>query len=230
MIDQVLLFISDQLNRALSAGRADPAQSGDAVPVPPSSEPASEQAAVDFIDGDKTEPLTFRIDTVTLLLVNIEQESILRKPDRYQRREPIRTTDNNEPKLNIQRVTPELRIDLSVMFVARYRKYLRTLQMLSEVLTFFQRHPVFRADKYPALPTGVGKLIIEPITLPFGAQNEVWSALRATYQPSIVYRIRTLVFEEAEAPQLPLVEDKQPTVHAKTRRRPEATDAESRED
>lgn len=39
---------------------------------------ASAEDAVVFLDGDKTDPISFKIGAVTMLLINVEQEPILR--------------------------------------------------------------------------------------------------------------------------------------------------------
>jgi hypothetical protein len=48
----------------------------------------------------------------------------------------------------------------------------------------------------PELSENIEQLMIELITLPFSAQNEVWSALRVAYHPSLLYKIKMIVFQD----------------------------------
>lgn len=41
---------------------------------------------------------------------------------------------------------------------------------------------------------------MELVTLPFAQQNEVWNALRTSYKPSVLYKVRMLVFQPEEPP------------------------------
>jgi hypothetical protein len=186
VIDQALVFLKDALNERLRQRSGAPADSADA-----------ERDVVVFIDGESLEPLSFPLGAVSALLVNVEQERLLRAGDPYHRRGP-----QNQP----QRVKPELHLDLSMLFVARYKQYRESLRMLSEIIRFFQEWPAFLRSEHQDLPEGIAKLIIEPLTLPFAAQNEVWTALRATYQPSVLYRVRTLVFEDPQPADAPVIE------------------------
>ena len=40
--------------------------------------------------------------------------------------------------------------------------------------------------------------MLELVTLPQGEQNEIWSALRVSYQPSALFRVRLVVFRDAD--------------------------------
>ncbi len=198
MIDQALSFLKDELNLRLKGSAAVPPESSD-----------TERDAVVFIDGDSLDPIAFQVGAVTALLVNIEHERLLRAAEPYRR-----TSPDGAP----QRVSPEVRIDLSVLFVARYKQYVQALKVLSGVIGFFQEHPAFLRGEYPQLPDGIEKLLVEPVTLAFAAQNEVWNALRSTYQPSLLYRVRTLVFQDPQPVPAPVIDATGLTVVHNTRR------------
>ena len=93
---------------------------------------ASAENAVVFLDGDKTDPISFKIGAVTMLLINVEQEPILRAANPHQR-----TGSDGTP----YRSRPDIRLNLSVLFVARFKQYEQTLARLSQVLSFFQSNP-----------------------------------------------------------------------------------------
>jgi hypothetical protein len=183
MIDQALIFLRDQLNRTLKSEAGNGTDDSEA-----------ERDAVVFVDGDKMEPVTFTSSAVSMLLVNIEQQKVIRSADPYRRKSADGTP---------QRTTRELAIDLTILFVARFKQYDQGLKALSGVIQFFQEHPSFERGEHPALAEAIDTLIVEPMTLPLAQQNEIWSALRTTYHPSVLYRVHTLVFRHrtpADAP------------------------------
>ena len=177
MIDLALMFLRDQLNAVLAA------------PVL-SQPPAPAEDSVVFVDGDKVDPVTFKLGGVTELLINVEQEPILRAANPYQRVAPDGTA---------YQTRPDIRLNLCVLFVARYKQYEQSLAQLSRIIRYFQAHPVLDATMAPSMPPDIERLTMELLTLPLSEQNDLWNALRTTYQPSVLYRVRMLVFEDQQA-------------------------------
>ena len=175
MIDKALLFLRDILNAHLS----------EAVP----GMPASAEDAVVFLDGDKSDPVSFRIGAVTALLINVEQEPVLRAANPWQRVAADGTA---------YQAQPDVRLNLHVMFVARFKQYEQALGQLSRILTFFQANPVLDARAAPSLPAEIPRLSMELLTLPLAEQNDLWNALRAALQPSLLYRVRMVVFADSQ--------------------------------
>jgi len=140
-----------------------------------------------FVDGDKVDPITFPSGAVSALLINVEEERVLRAADRY-----VRRADDGSP----QHVQPDIRLVLYVLFVARFKEYEVAWEHLSKIIEHFQGVPVFEQETTPELPTGIEKLGMELVTLRFAEQNEVWSALRATYHPSILYRVKLVAMRD----------------------------------
>lgn len=143
MIDQALVFLKDQLNHRLKseAGITD----GDAE---------TEKDVVVFIDGDKMDPLSFPSGAVSVLLVNVEQDKIMRRAEPFR---GVAANDSDTP----QRISPEIRLELSVLFVARFKQYEVGLKTLSGIVQFFQERPVFRDSEDAPLPNGIERLTIE---------------------------------------------------------------------
>ena len=181
MIDDVTLFLKNQLNEYLKA------QSGWG-----SGEPGEER--VTLLDGENMEPVTFKLGSITTLLINIEQENVLRPPELFRRALP------DGSSLAVQ---PEIRLNLYVLFVAHFKKYENGLRALSLIIRYFQNHRVLDPENAPDLPECVEQLIVELVTLPFQEQNEVWNALRATYHPSVLYKVSLVVFRDEEGASLP---------------------------
>jgi hypothetical protein len=179
MIGAALVFLKNQLNNYLTSI---------------SGHDGTQPDVVDFVSGDNMEPLSFKSGAVSLLLINLEEDHTLRSADPYQR------TSTNGTKQQIQ---PEIRLNLYVLFVARYVKYEDALHSLSLVIRYFQQHRLFTHTDAPTLSETIERLVIELITLPFAQQNEVWSALRVAYHPSVLYKVKMVVFQDDDAQTTP---------------------------
>lgn len=186
MIDTVLLFLKNELNEYL--GRQADGLS-----------PDGKEDAVVFLDGEKMDPVSFRLGAVTTLLINVEEEHLMRSADPYARI----AADGS-----VYGVRPDIRLNLFVLFVAHYKVYDQALAQISRIVQFFQSHRVFERQRAPTLPDAVERLIVELMTLPFSEQNDIWNALRTTYHPSLLYRIRMLVYEDREAQRSVAVKEK----------------------
>ena len=184
MIGEVLALMRDQLNAWLRQ------QSGKAAGH------AAEDKVQMLDTSAKTDVVDFKVGKITLLLINIEQEQVLRPADAFRRTLPDGTT---------QRVQREIRLNLYVLFVVRFKVYEQGLDMLGQVLRFFQTHPVVDHDSAPKLDPEIEKLNFELVTLPLAEQNSIWSQLRAAYQPSLMYRVRMVVFRDTGGVALPKV-------------------------
>lgn len=146
-----------------------------------------------FVDGDKFEPISFKLGAVSEVLINVEEERVLRQADLYSRPAEDGST---------LRVQPDIRLILYVLFVARFKQYEASWQHLSKIIEHFQTQRVFEPESTPELPAGVEKLVLELVTLNFAEQNEVWNALRTTHHPSILYRVKLIALRDRK-PQVP---------------------------
>lgn len=185
MISEVLLHLKSTLNEHLKA------QSG-WVPTE-----AWEDKVV-LPDGELMEPVTFKLGAVTELLINLEEENTLRSANPYRRTLVDGTT------LQVQ---PDIRLNLYLLFVARFKQYEQGLRYLSRIIRYFQSHRVLDRASAPALPTGVEKLVLELVTLPFSEQNEIWNALRTTYHPSVLYKVSLIVYHDEEVREAPEIRE-----------------------
>jgi hypothetical protein len=103
------------------------------------------------------------------------------------------------------RVQPPIYMSAFILFVARYKDYEQSLRNISSILHFFQSHRAFDRSSMPALSDRIGQITIELLTLPFAEQNNLWSTLRCSYQPSLLYRIRMAIFQDEEGASIPPV-------------------------
>ena len=60
----------------------------------------------------------------------------------------------------------------------------------------------------PELSENIEQLVMELVTLPFSEQNEVWSSLRVTYHPSVLYKVKMVVFQDEDAVGMPEIGEK----------------------
>src|SRR5688572_16851624 len=69
----------------------------------------------------------------------------------------------------------KLKLNLHVLFAAKFQKYDEALRSLSSVLTFFQSRPVFSASSYPGLDPRIERLTVELESMTFEQLNQVWA-------------------------------------------------------
>jgi hypothetical protein len=192
VIDRALLFLRDQLNLFL-------ARSGGGAA-------AGLEEPVALIEGDKLDPLTLKLGAISVLLVNLEQDQVMRRDDPFQRT----LADGS-----IVRAHPDIRLNLWVLFVARFNAYEAALAALSAVLRFFQANPIFDTRSAPELDAGIERLIVELHTLPLTEQNDLWGSLRLAYHPSLLFKVRMILVQDAEAlPAVPVSEPRIEMAHA----------------
>lgn len=175
MIDEVMLCLKHRLNTHLSPLLA---------PFAPDGEPVAFPDTRDSV-------LHFPDNQITLLLVNLEEDTSLRAPDLHSTRDANGVT---------RRISPDLRINLYVLFVAYYADYTHALAAISHVIDHFQSHRILDRQNTPLLSERVERLHLEIVTLPFDAQNRLWRSLGQTYRPSVMYRVRLLVFRDQDSP------------------------------
>ena len=186
MLGEVLIFLRSRLDGYLSAR----------LGVVPGE---ADQPKVVLLDGEKTDPIEFQMGAVTALLVNIEQEKTQRAPDLYYR---------TLPDGSAERVNPEIRINLYVLFVAHFKQYEQGLDYLSLILQYFQANAVIDRSSAPELDVRLDKLIFELITLSLSEQGEIWNALRTSYLPSVMYRVGLLIFQDEDSISGPAIAEK----------------------
>ncbi len=183
MIGDVLSLLRDQLDSFLRAAA-------------PAADEGTGDPRVQLLDGAKSDPIEFRLNAITLLLVNIEQETGLRSADPY-----LRLPGD----AGLRQLLPEIQLNLRLLAVARFKVYEQGLNQLGLVIRFLQRHRAIEPGNTPGWPQQLDRLVLELVTLPQGEQNEIWSALRVSYQPSALFRVRLVVFRDADGTAVPQI-------------------------
>lgn len=114
------------------------------------------------------------------------------------RNAPLNPNCPNTPTKNGQHVAlePELKINLHVLFSAHFKLYDQALKYLSFVLQFFQAHPVFTSEEFPALDSRLGKLVVELQSLNFEQLNQIWAFIGGKQLPSVLYKVRLVIVQD----------------------------------
>jgi hypothetical protein len=171
LIGAALTYLRDKVNNHLQDGETD-----------------SGQPLVVFVEGDKIDPLNIQSGRVNILVVNVEEERELRGANPYY--------DERS-----QRINPDIPLTISALFIARFNDYPTSWNYLTDIIRFFQSHPVLeRADNQAQssnnMPEGIESLRCEMISLNLQQQNEVWGALRITQHPALLYKIKLITLRD----------------------------------
>ncbi|WP_299459109.1 DUF4255 domain-containing protein [uncultured Microscilla sp.] len=134
-----------------------------------------------------TDPPVFNLRTVNLVLINLEEERVLRPADPYAQVSSDGTHGS---------VSPPLSVILTLLFSAKFTDYQAALKHLSFTMQFFQSNQLFTPEDFPGMPDGIDKLTVEFQSLNNAQKNEIWSSLKVAYLPSVVYKLRMLVYQQ----------------------------------
>lgn len=133
-------------------------------------------------------------NSINILLIRIEEERTMRLDERYyHRQQPV----SNAPA-TITKSPPPIVLHLYVLLAARFSDYTTGLQRLSDIITFFQAHPVFPHETTSS-GSELPELRLELHSPSFSVQNEMWGALKAPMHPSVLYKVSLVLLKDAEA-------------------------------
>lgn len=127
-------------------------------------------------------------DSLRLTLFQIDEERVLHEPL------PEHVLQGTRELI----LPPTLKLNLIVLFAARFRQYEQGLSHLALLMSFLQARPLFSAAATPGLPAGVDRLSTELVSYTPEQLNQMWACLGAKHLPSVVYRIRTVLLQDQE--------------------------------
>jgi len=133
--------------------------------------------------------ITIPVNTLGLSLVNIEEERVIKSQKAF-----VKASNGR-----VSHVNPEIKLNLYIVIAANFVKYKTGLEYLSAAIAFFQSKNVFTPQNTPELDPAIEKIIVELYTLSFEQQNHLWGFLGAKYLPSVMYRVRLISIQEAQA-------------------------------
>jgi hypothetical protein len=140
----------------------------------------------DLVDGSQLDPLILPLGTVSILIVDVNEDRACRDADRFQRR------ISTEKSVTIESHYPDLHLEIGLLFIARFKDYGRAWDQLAHIIGFFQQHPLFSPANDPALPDGIDRLSTNLCPQSLQQINELWSALKTPPHPALLYRLQLL--------------------------------------
>ncbi|WP_437316184.1 DUF4255 domain-containing protein [Sorangium sp. So ce385] len=147
---------------------------------------------------DDTGKWALKDDQIGATLINLEEDRILKShvPESVY-------TGGRQVTLE-----PKLKLNLHVLFAAKFKNYDQGLRHLALVLTFFQSHLTFTPDAYPRLDPRIERLTAELQSLGYEQLNQVWAFLGGKYLPSAIYKIRMVALQDTapKAIEMPITE------------------------
>lgn len=126
---------------------------------------------------------------IVATLINIERESFPAKSNQV----PYVHQDQR-----VSKTYRPINLNLYLMFVANFHgdKYQEGLRLISHTIDFFQRNPVFDRHSHVSMPAKVGKLLLEIENLSIRELQSVWTLMTGQYMPSILFKVRTISFDQ----------------------------------
>lgn len=176
MINQVISAVIDEINTYI--GTTEP----DVV--------LGNISMIDAFQDSSTQTLS---DKVIASVVNIAQEKSLRNL-------PFRRSvwNGGETPEGVEQ-QPEIYLNIYLLLGANKSEYSIALQRISQVISFFQRQYVFTPANLPVLGTlDLDKIIFDLYSTNFEELNQMWSIMGGKYIPSVIYKMRLAMIQDAE--------------------------------
>ena len=96
------------------------------------------------------------------------------------------------------KVYPAIHFNLDILFTASFDDYEESLKFLGETIAFFQANQSFNSRNMPDIPTGITMLNFEIESASYFETHNLWSAMGAKFQPSIIYKVRHIGIQSDE--------------------------------
>lgn len=94
-----------------------------------------------------------------------------------------------------QQVNPPLNFNVDVLFTACFDQYPEALKFLAGTASFFQGKYVFTTQDSPNLDPSIHKLVFDILKSDYQSVYNIWGAIGAKYQPSVIYKMRLLTID-----------------------------------
>jgi len=166
-------------------------------------EPQVVPGNIAYIDAYQDNSFNQTNNKLIVSVVNIAQESSLRNI-------PYRKSVANEEGIpRIEEKAPEIWLNVYVLFGANLADYEIALKAISDIIGFFQRKHVFTPEELGDLAGDqleqsidlprINRLIFDLYSMGFDELNQLWGMMGGKYIPSVVYKMRMAVIQEADA-------------------------------
>ncbi|MCX2494516.1 DUF4255 domain-containing protein [Pedobacter sp. PF22-3] len=141
-----------------------------------------------LIDSNGSIPVVNQ-NKIVISLINVEKETT----------KPFNVRNHQLNNGSYANVNPAERFNLDVLISANFDDYSETLKFLNAVILFFQVNAVLSANSSSSIPKGLNKLEFDIEKLNYQEMNNLWSAMGAKYQPSVIYKMRLITIQGFEA-------------------------------
>jgi len=128
---------------------------------------------------------------IIISLIHVEQDNTQQFYNRNQKLE----------NGNYQRTSKTHRYNLFTLITPNFDNYIEAIKFLDASIQFFQINEMIDATKNAAIPPELGKLEYEfQKGENYMQMQNLWTALGAKYQPSVIYKVRlvTILSDEVE--------------------------------
>lgn len=88
------------------------------------------------------------------------------------------------------RSNPGNMFNVDLLFTACFDDYEEALKFLNATISYYQNHMIINRSVAPDLPEGMKALTFEIANSTYFETHNLWSAMGAKYQPSIIYKVR----------------------------------------
>lgn len=135
---------------------------------------------------------------IVLTLINLEYET-----NKAYYQDHYRVSSSQSAK-----VQPPQMFNIVLLCTSCFNDYEEALKHLNATIAFFQATPSFTRQTTPGLPPGVEALHFDIENMSFEETHNLWSAMGAKYQPSIIYKVRHIQIDQRQLESLkPTVAD-----------------------
>jgi hypothetical protein len=140
-----------------------------------------------LIDRDGSYP-TKNQNKMVMTLINLDYETFNKQFQNSQRTSGI----------NIVKTNPAIHFNLDLLFTASFDDYEEALKFLTATITFFQSNNSLNSQATPDIPDEIKKLNFEIEKTSYFEIHNLWNAMGAKYQPSIIYKVRHITIQSDE--------------------------------
>lgn len=172
MLDLALLFFQEELNNYIKVKTG-----------------GQREDIVQFAEIQPPKDLTMQSNAITALLINLEEERLFRSAATQSNR--LTSGGNSGDSHNFC-------LNFHLLFIANFKDYIDSLKVLSLALKFFRSYRVFDQQRFPSLSPVIQQLSTELVNLTFMEQGELWRSLELPCSPSVLYKVKMLVFQHSE--------------------------------
>ncbi len=116
-------------------------------------------------------------------------------------KETLRPFYNRNPQLNNGQyadVNPSEKYNLDILVTSNFDDYEETLKFLNATILFFQVNNCIDSSTYSNFPSELVKLEYEIEKISYREMHNLWSAMGAKYQPSVIYKLRLVTIQGNE--------------------------------